>query len=220
MGKLNSDADYFVISDAHVGCHTCMDACNYTKLVPFLQDVLDNTNAVLILNGDFFEYSKHRKARVKKTNDEIFRILEELDKNDRLIKLRGNHDEDSELTSKVVNNDIIIFHGDTFGEHTSYFPFFYHFLNLSVALTERVFRMNVNDILKKIFGYDRKKIRKGKMREKAKAYLEKHPEYKSLIVGHSHTPESSEQYYNSGCFVNDESDYIEITNGEIKLKTY
>ncbi len=220
MSKLNAEADYFIISDAHVGCHNCMDLCNYDKLLPFLKEVLEKTKATLILNGDFFEYTKERKSKVRKKNLEIFEILEKIENKERLIRIKGNHDRDGMYEKTLINGDILVFHGDTFGNHTSIFPFFNLFLNWSVAFTEKLFKMNINDILKKCTGYDRKKARKDKMRLKAKEFLEKHPEYKTLIVGHSHTPEADENYFNSGCFVNKESDYIEISGEKITLKTY
>jgi UDP-2,3-diacylglucosamine pyrophosphatase LpxH len=220
MGKLNRDADYFVISDAHVGCHNCMDVCNYKKLIPFLKEVLKDTQATLILNGDFFEYTKARKSRVMKKNQEIVNILNELEKQGRLIKIRGNHDEKTGVKKKIINNDILVFHGDSF-ENTSFLmPWFSHMVQSLVSFTERIFKMDINDILRKFIGYDRKGIRKKRMSRKAAEFLEKHPEYKAIIVGHSHTPDSSGAYYNTGCFVNGKSDYVEVIGKKIHLKSY
>lgn len=219
--KLNKEATYFIISDAHVGTHNSRDFCNYSKLVPFLKDVYMNTHAVLILNGDFFDFSRSAKTHVIEKNPEIFDLLSELEKNERLIKIKGNHDSSINGEKQLsLNNSILVLHGDIFERTTCLFPWLKVFLDWGISLVETVFKTHINRLLKKIFGYDRVSRRGRKIETKALEYLKNHPQYQAIIVGHSHTPKSDGKYHNSGCFTETNADYIEITDTNIQLKSY
>jgi len=219
--RLNANANFFIISDAHVGAHTARDRCNYDKLIPFLKDVFKNTQAVLVLNGDFFDFSRSVKKNVLKNNPEIVQILNEMEKSNRLIKLKGNHDiclnGERQL---LLDNSILVLHGDIFEKTTSLLRWIGMFIDLGVSFMETIFRTNINRVLKNVFGYDRITKRGIKIEKKAVKFLQEHPQYQKIIVGHSHTPQSSSRYYNSGCFTERNSDYIEITASSIQLKSY
>lgn len=218
--KLNKNADYFIISDAHVGSHSHIDTCNYSKLIPFLKKVLKETNAILILNGDFFEFTKFIKSKVKKKNSEIIEILSCLEKQNRLIRIKGNHDCCNGIEKIVINNSILILHGDIFENSFNLLPWVNNVFSWGVNVAEHLFGMNINKILQKLVKYDRLKIRGLKIEQKAKEFLKSHPEYKAIIIGHSHIPAKNEGYFNCGCFINGNSDYIEITGSTIQLKKY
>jgi UDP-2,3-diacylglucosamine pyrophosphatase LpxH len=219
--KLNQNADYFIISDAHVGSHGCNDCCNYKKLIPFLKEVHYNTKATLVLNGDFFEFMKSFKSNVIRNNKEISAIISELKTQNRLIHLKGNHDfSSSNQKELIINNSILVLHGDIFEKTTNSFLWFNYFLHLGISFIERIFRMNINKIMKVFLGYDRLKNRGLKIEKKAMDYIKKRADLKAIIVGHTHTPQSNYTYHNCGCFTEDNSDYIEITDNNISLKKY
>ena len=217
---LNKDASYFIISDAHVGSHSSIDTCNYKKLIPFIEDVLYNTKAVLVLNGDFYEFEKARKHKVLSKNQEIEKLLKKLDEKKRLIRLRGNHDEGCGLDKYIIDNKYFVIHGDVFEKTSSINPYLKGIIHTGVAFTEKLFRTNIDKLLGIFLGYDRKKCRSTKIKQKACDYIELHSEYEAIIVGHSHVAHKCERYYNSGCFTDENSDYIEISDSKIELKKY
>jgi UDP-2,3-diacylglucosamine pyrophosphatase LpxH len=217
---LNKNASYFVISDAHVGSRSSIDICNYKKLIPFIEDVYDNTNAVLILNGDFYEFEKAKKKKVFFKNQEIETLLKKLETENRLIRLRGNHDEGCGLDRYIIDNKYLVIHGDVFEKTSSINPALTSLIHTGVAFAERLFKTNIDKILENILGYDRKKCRSIKIKEKACEYIKMHTEYEAIIVGHSHVAYKCEKYYNCGCFTEDNSDYIEVTDEKIELKKY
>ncbi len=217
---INKNADYLIISDCHVGPHSSVDICNYEKLIPFLRDVAIKTKACLILNGDFFEFLKFTKNQVYKENKEIIKLLDELETQNRLVRLRGNHDICHGNEQYVIDDKILVIHGHNFEKTWSYLMWFNHILAWGIKMAEWVMHRDINQIFQQFFNYDRERIRNQKIVTRAQEYLKEHPEYKTIIIGHSHVPFVSKEYCNSGSFIKSNSDYIEVTNDKIYLRKY
>jgi len=220
MSKLNKNANYFIISDCHIGNHDRIDFCNYSKLRPFLSEVLMETKATLIINGDFFDFLKSFKSKIFRSNKDILDIINNLKKEERLIIIKGNHDVTNGVDNVVINNSVLVLHGHCFEAKARYFAGISHLISIIIGITERIFHMSIDLILSKFFHYDRMQKRSKKIIKKVNRFLNTHPEYSAVIIGHIHVPYASNRYFNTGCFTNNSSDFIEIEDNKIELKKY
>jgi len=219
--------DAIIISDTHLGS----DVCESKQLYAFLERVYSKTNR-LIINGDFFDNLDFR--RLKKNHWKILSLLRRMSKYVEIIWIRGNHDGDAETISHLIgidfkneyvfssgNKNFLCLHGDQFDD------FIYKYPNTT----------KIADFFYRIIQRFDKRFLPQFIKQRSKIYLrcnehmmQKSREYAinktigCVCLGHTHYPIIDKDhvvwYANSGCWTEKNCTYLEITNGNIELKTF
>lgn len=207
--------DAIIISDIHLGS----DICNAKLLNKFLDNIESRTKK-LILNGDVFDSIDFR--RLKKHHWNILSKIRKISDKLEIIWIRGNHDGDAETISHLLGitvvdeyilNEIIIIHGDIFDDLISNHPRLTKLADLFYRFFQKI-NHNFALIIKHNSKHYSRSIEK--VKDKAKKYC-KIKNAKYIIVGHTHKPEISENYYNCGSWTEKKCSYISIKDNNISL---
>lgn len=219
--------DAIIISDTHLGS----DVCESKQLYSFLERVYSKTNR-LIINGDFFDNLDFR--RLRKNHWKILSLLRRMSKYVEIVWIRGNHDGEAETISHLIGLDFkdeyilssadktfICLHGDQFDD------FIYKYPN-TTKIADFIYRL-IQKIDKRFLPQFIKQRSKIYLRS-TEHIMSKSREYAiskgvdGVCVGHTHNAtidkNHSVLYANSGCWTEKKCTYLEITNGNIELKTF
>ena len=215
-------SDAIIISDLHLGSRICQ-----AKLISqFLHQL--NTKE-LILNGDVFDSFDLRP--LKKHHWKVICQLRKLAKKIKVVWIIGNHDGPTNNLSTLLgievleeyvlinnNTKILILHGHQFDNFMNKHPMLTHIGDFIYHMMQRVdpsfwIARNAKK-MSKLFLRNAKKVK-----TKAVAYAKK-KKCDIVITGHTHKPESLDNYYNSGSWAELPAHYIEITDGIITLKEF
>ena len=179
--------NYIVISDIHLG----HPLCNRENLLKVFNENFEK----LIVNGDLF--SCYHADKLSLEDFKIIRFLEKLQKMNKCVVVRGNHElyiKDLDKLTKLNFVDKYVWnngrncaiHGHSFDE--------FSFSN--------IFRST---------------------KEKSLNFARKH-NHSNIFIGHSHTPElniySDVTYVNTGSFINYSNNYATVSNDELYLTTF
>ena len=209
--------DAIVLSDFHLGASTCQ--------VHAIQDFLDNLppTARLILNGDILE---HTEYRLTKQHWRVLSLLHKLSNQMELIWVRGNHDDDAESVAQLTgarfvreymfvsgDKSVLCVHGDGFDRWLTDHPlltiladwFYLRLQGMSRRLAIRVKKSS------KIF------IRcADSVRTKSLAHA-KNKGANVVVCGHTHMMETSDTYFNTGCWTDHHCHYLTAQDGELHM---
>jgi UDP-2,3-diacylglucosamine pyrophosphatase LpxH len=223
--------EYTIISDLHLGS----DVCRADYILEFLY-YLETKN--LILNGDIFDNMDFR--RLKKSHWHVLKKLRQISKHTKIIWISGNHDYQCEPIAHLiganftldyviqVDRKIYITHGDRFDKIITKRPILTKFADniyRLIQLFDR--RMDNNYYYSGMIKRHSKTLTRITDNTIANAIrFAKKNNYGSIIIGHLHKPtllttlEDMIEYGNSGCWTEENCNYITIDNGCINLKSF
>ncbi|AFG36747.1 metallophosphoesterase [Spirochaeta africana] len=186
---LPQDRPSVIISDFHVGDGSIKD--DFLHNADLTMEVLDEyyrRGFRLILNGDIEELQKFPLERIMRRWPNLYRIFERFQREDRLVRLAGNHDlqllYDNPFPEPVLeglryryqDNDIFIFHGHQASRRYSHYND-----QVGWMLKHVVGRFPIRNIS---VSHDNRK--KKKLEERVYAFAN---QQKILsIIGHTHRP--------------------------------
>lgn len=214
--------DALIISDLHLGS----DVCQAKSLLNFL-DYARKSTKKLILNGDVFESIDMR--RLKKHHWHVLSSLRKMSDEIEVIWISGNHDGPADIISQLLGiivlpeyvldsglNKILILHGDRFDKFTTDRPILTWFGDMIYLYLQKI---NSN--------WARFAKRNSKtylrcldiVKEKSIKYA-KSLDCDFVVCGHTHNACAEPPYFNSGCWTENPSTYLEVLNGEVKLSIF
>jgi UDP-2,3-diacylglucosamine pyrophosphatase LpxH len=231
---LPAPLDAVIISDIHLGSENCQAKA----VTALLQQILDNDIRTrrLIINGDVFDSIDFR--RLKKTHWKVLSQIRHLSDKIDVVWIVGNHDGPAEIVSHLLGvsvveefrlasgtRDILIIHGHIFDDFIEDHPFLtwcadcIYFLMQKIDHTHYVARLAKRK--SKIFIRCTDKIRRRARELAAKKNCD------AVVCGHTHHAEALEPtsehpiaYYNSGCWTESPSTYLQIASGVITLHRF
>lgn len=223
--------DAIVISDIHLGS----DVCQSKKLIEFLRLIEEDKiqTKELIVNGDLFDSWDFRK--LKGSHWKVLSKLRSLAKKIHIVWINGNHDGPAEIISHLIGVDfleeyvlkskdksILILHGDIFDNFIAKYPFF---TKMADNIYRFIQKVDKSFYLAKLAKKSSKTFLRcsNQIQEKAKNYASKRG-MNAVICSHTHLSCCDEsrviKYYNTGCWTENPCTFLEILDGEIKLKNF
>jgi UDP-2,3-diacylglucosamine pyrophosphatase LpxH len=214
---------YLIVSDIHLGDKDC-------KAEILLKVLKQNKAKTIIIAGDLFDH--HNLHRLNKAHWKVLSKLRKLSKKCKIIYLIGNHcflkaefmsillgfNCKDEHIIELKDSKVLVVHGDIFD---IYFTKYKWITNLIVKVYYlirhytpfaddffRLFKHHTNDFVEK----------SSDIKQNALNYINMNG-YDKIICGHTHLPEYSEKYINTGSFCEKNASFILITNtNKIVLK--
>ena len=205
---------YLIISDIHLGDKAC-------KAEILLKVLKQNKAKNIIIAGDLFDHQNLH--RLNKTHWKVLSTLRKLSKKCKIIYLIGNHcflkaefmsillgfDCADEHKIQLKDKKILIIHGDVFEiyftkyKHLSNFIIgCYYFVRKYTPFADnffRFFKARTNDFVEK----------SSDIKKNALKYIDMN-NYDTIICGHTHLPEHTDKYINTGSFCEKECSYVII----------
>ena len=212
-------AEIIVISDIHLGSRICQAK----HLLRFFHTLSANE---LILNGDVFDSWDFR--HLGKHEWKVLSKLRKLSKRMKVVWINGNHDGPAEIISQLIGIEvkeeyiitsgdkrILILHGHQFDEFITNHPVLTWIGDLIYHILQRIDRTFwIARTVKKASKSFLRNAKKVRMKSVETA---KRKKCDFVCCGHTHNPEISENYCNSGSWAELPAHYIEINKGEITL---
>jgi len=201
----------------------------------------------LFIVGDFIDmtYMKRKKNNLPQSHLTIIqKILRLSRKGVKVIYLIGNHDsyiknfiDDNiylgdificnEYIHETLNEKIYITHGDQFDGFIMIHPFFYWLGDNAYELSIKINK--IYNLFRKILGFEYWSL-SSYLKNRVKNAIEFINEYEkiskiklvemncnSILMGHTHSPKISTNYYNTGDFIESCSYIIEDIDGNLSL---
>ncbi len=187
-----------VISDIHLGSPLVDKKLEVMNLMK--SDEYDT----IILNGDIFDIWEKSFDEILSDNWDFIKLLNKLSKEKTVYFIIGNHDphiievenllrDVFVLRSLLIDEDILIVHGDEFDDLVTKYSWFARLLFIPNWICERLFRFNLKASFREFFYSVANKKHKPYYKklvgdiekEAAKKYKDK---CRYLIIGHTHTP--------------------------------
>jgi len=214
---------YLIVSDIHLGDKKC-------KAEMLLKVLKENRAKTIIIAGDLFDH--HNLHRLNKTHWKVLSKLRKLSKKCKIIYLIGNHcflkaefmsillgfNCKDEHIIELKNQKILVVHGDIFDIYftkykwiTNFIIKCYYFIRHNTPFAEdffQLFKHHTNDFVEK----------SGDIKKNALYYINMNG-YNKIICGHTHIPEYSDKYINTGSFCEEKASFVLIDkNSQINLK--
>jgi UDP-2,3-diacylglucosamine pyrophosphatase LpxH len=213
---------YLIVSDIHLGDKDC-------KAEMLLKVLKENKAKTIIIAGDLFDH--HNLHRLNKTHWKVLSKLRKLSKKCKIIYLIGNHcflkaefmsillgfNCKDEHIIELKDTKVLVVHGDIFDIYFTKYKWITNFIiNLYYLFRHytpfaenffRLFKHHTNDFIEK----------SSDIKQNALKYIEIN-NYDNIICGHTHLPEHSDKYINTGSFCEKECGYVVIDKkGNIRL---
>jgi UDP-2,3-diacylglucosamine pyrophosphatase LpxH len=213
---------YLIISDVHLGDKDC-------KAEILLKVLKQNKAKTIIIAGDLFDH--HNLHRLNKTHWKVLSKLRKLSKKCKIIYLIGNHcflkaefmsillgfNCKDEHIIELKENKILVVHGDIFDIYFTKYKWITNFIIKVYYLIRHytpfpddffnLFKHHTNDFVEK----------SSDIKQNALKYINMNG-YDKIICGHTHIPEHSDKYINTGSFCERECGYVVIDKkGKIRL---
>jgi UDP-2,3-diacylglucosamine pyrophosphatase LpxH len=214
--------DVLIFSDVHLGSKDC----HPDKLLKVLKNIKANK---IIIAGDLFDH--HNLHRLKKEHWKVLSKLRKLSKRCKIIYLIGNHcflkaefmsillgfKCENDYVLEYNKNKILVVHGDVFDIYFTKYKWItniivkcYYFIRKYTPYADdffRIFKNKTNDFVEKSSDVKKNAIKYIKLNG-----------YDKIICGHTHIPEISDNYINTGSFCEEKCSYITINKkGKIDL---
>ena len=213
---------YLIVSDIHLGD-------KHSRADLLLKVLKENKAKTIIIAGDLFDH--HNLHRLNKTHWKVLSKLRKLSKKCKIIYLIGNHcflkaefmsillgfNCKDEHIIELKDKKILVVHGDIFDIYFTKYKWITNFIiNLYYLFRHytpfaenffRLFKHHTNDFVEK----------SSDIKQNALKYIEIN-NYDNIICGHTHLPEHSDKYINTGSFCEKECGYVVIDKkGNIRL---
>jgi len=187
-----------VISDIHLGSPLVDNKLELMRLIK-----LDEYDTI-ILNGDIFDVWEESFDNILLGNFDFVKLIQRLSLEKTIYFIMGNHDPHiSEikkvfpdiivLTELIIDEDILIIHGDQFDNLVTKYSWFAKILFIPNWICERLFNFNLKASFREFFySISNKKDKPyfakliGDIEKEAVWYYKEQCKY--LIMGHTHTP--------------------------------
>lgn len=186
-----------VISDIHLGSPLVdkkLEIMNLMKLEEY---------DTIVLNGDIFDVWEESFDNIILDNFDFVQLIKKLAKEKTIFFIMGNHDPHmieieklfpnvAVLRELLIDEDIIIVHGDMFDDLVTKYSWFAKLMFIPNWLSERLFHVNLKAFFRERFSISGKKSKPyfgkliGDIENEAKKYYENKCKY--LVMGHTHTP--------------------------------
>ena len=225
--------DAIIISDIHLGCENCQAR----RLCQLLEDILEKTSAGhpptrrLIINGDVFDSIDFR--RLKKTHWKVLSLLRPLSDKIEVIWTCGNHDGPAEIVSHLLGVQVLdeyifesggrrmlVIHGHIFDDFIDHHPILTwlgdQIYNVLQRVDRRHYVARLAKAKSKIFLHCLDKVQIRSLAYAAKSGCQ------TVICGHTHHAVAVPgpiSYFNSGCWTEIPSTYLEISGGQVRICT-
>lgn len=231
LGPFPAVLDALVISDLHLGSENCQ-AKAIVDLLEKLRDGVIQARR-LIINGDVFDSIDFR--RLKKTHWKVLSQIRHLSDKIEVVWIAGNHDGPAEIVSHLLGVEVceeyifesggrkvLCIHGHRFDDFIEDHPILTWLADCAYWALQKIDRTHyVARLAKrksKIFVRCISKIESGAIglaRERACPIV---------LCGHTHHAAASVadgvEYYNSGCWTEKPSTYLEVSAGAVALREY
>ena len=207
---------YLIISDIHLGDKDC-------KADTLLKVLKKYKAKTIIIAGDLFDH--HNLNRLKGKHWKVLSKLRKLSKKQKVIYLIGNHcflkaefmsillgfDCKDEHIIDLKNQKILVVHGDIFDIYFTKYRWItdlivkmYYIFRHHTPFADDFFRLFKN----KANSFTEKS---SDMKRNAIQYIQSH-NYDKIICGHSHLPEYSDKYINTGSFCEEKASFVLMDN--------
>lgn len=212
--------DAIVVSDIHLGS----ESCQVKQIENFLENLPECRR--LVLNGDLLENTEHR---LKKHHWRVLSLLRKLSDSLDLVWIKGNHDPDADDLAHLIGANYVeefqfesgkkrflCIHGDIWDDFIGRFPFI-------TWLADWCY-LNIQKVSRRIALHTKRSSKTflrcaDKVRNCALAYKEANG-VDVICCGHTHLPQEFPGYYNSGCWTDHHSHYLEVGDGVVHLKQH
>jgi len=207
---------YLIVSDIHLGDKDC-------KAETLLKVLKQNRAKTIIIAGDLFDH--HNLHRLNKTDWKVLSKLRKLSKKCKIIYLIGNHcflkaefmsillgfNCKDEHIIELKDIKVLVVHGDIFDIYftkykwiTNFIVKVYYLIRHYTPFSDyffKLFKHHTNDFIEK----------SSDIKKNALNYISMNG-YDKIICGHTHLPEYSERYINTGSFCEKNASFVLITN--------
>jgi UDP-2,3-diacylglucosamine pyrophosphatase LpxH len=218
----------FIISDIHLGS----DACRAKVLCDFLEHIRDKAKR-LILNGDVFDSMDFR--RLNKHHWHVLSLLRKISDTIEVVWVSGNHDGSAEVISHLLGLNVfekydfesgdkkfLILHGHVFDEFIDKHPIITFVADSIYCFLQKI---DESHYVARLAKHSSKQYLRCTEIIRSKAIvLACKQGYDVVCCGHTHKAEEylSEkvQYFNSGCWTERPSTFIEVKDGEATVKVF
>ena len=223
--------DAIIISDIHLGCENCQAR----RLCRLLEDLLHKISAGLapvrrlIINGDVFDSIDFR--RLKKTHWKVLSLLRHLSDKIEVVWTCGNHDGPAEIISHLLGVQVrdeyvfesggrrmLVIHGHIFDDFIDHHPVLTwvgdQIYNLLQRVDRRHYVARLAKARSKVFLHCLDKVQIKSLAYAAKLGCQ------AVICGHTHHAAAVAgpiAYFNSGCWTELPSTYLEIAGGQVRI---
>ena len=205
---------YLIVSDIHLGDKDC-------KAEILLKVLKENKTKTIIIAGDLFDH--HNLHRLNKTHWKVLSKLRKLSKKCKIIYLIGNHcflkaefmsillgfNCKDEHIIELKDSKVLVVHGDIFDIYFTKYKWITNFIIKVYYLIRhytpfaddffRLFKHHTNDFVEK----------SSDIKQNALNYINMNG-YDKIICGHTHLPEYTDKYINTGSFCEKECGYVII----------
>jgi UDP-2,3-diacylglucosamine pyrophosphatase LpxH len=213
---------YLIISDIHLG-----DKDSKPEIL--LKVLKENKAKTIIIAGDLFDH--HNLHRLCKTHWKVLSRLRKLSKKCKIIYLIGNHcflkaefmsillgfNCKDEHIIELKDKKILVVHGDIFDIYFTKYKWITNFIIKAYYLIRhytpfaedffKLFKHHTNDFVEK----------SSDIKRNALNYINING-YDKIICGHTHLPEDTDKYINTGSFCEKQCSYVVIDKkGKITL---
>jgi len=213
---------YLIVSDIHLGDKDC-------KAETLLKVLKKYKAKTLIIAGDLFDH--HNLNRLNKLHWKVLSKFRKISKKHKVIYLIGNHcflkaefmsillgfDCKDEFIISLENKKILVVHGDIFDIYFTKFKWITNFIIKLYYIIRhytpfaddffRIFKAKTNDFVEK----------SSDIKQNAIKYIDMNG-YHGIICGHTHLPEYTNKYINTGSFCEKETTFVTIDlKNNIKL---
>ena len=213
---------YLIVSDIHLG-----DKHSRADLV--LKVLKENKAKTIIIAGDLFDH--HNLHRLNKTHWKVLSKLRKLSKKCKIIYLIGNHcflkaefmsillgfNCKDEHIIELKDSKVLVVHGDIFDIYFTKYKWITNFIIKAYYLIRhytpfaedffKLFKHHTNDFVEK----------SSDIKRNALNYINING-YDKIICGHTHLPEDTDKYINTGSFCEKQCGYVVIDKkGKITL---
>ena len=213
---------YLIISDIHLG-----DKDSKPEIL--LKVLKENKAKTIIIAGDLFDH--HNLHRLCKTHWKVLSRLRKLSKKCKIIYLIGNHcflkaefmsillgfNCKDEHIIELKDKKILVVHGDIFDIYFTKYKWITNFIIKAYYLIRhytpfaedffKLFKHHTNDFVEK----------SSDIKRNALNYINING-YDKIICGHTHLPEDTDKYINTGSFCEKQCGYVVIDKkGKITL---
>ncbi len=221
-------AKTFIISDIHLGS----DACRAKFLCDFLEHIRDKAKR-LILNGDVFDSMDFR--RLNKHHWNVLSLLRKISDTIEVVWVCGNHDGSAEIISHLLGLNVfekydfesgdkkfLVLHGHIFDEFLDKHPIVTFVADSVYGFLQKI---DKSHYIARLAKHSSKQYLRCTEVIKSKAIAMAYRQgYDVVCCGHTHRAEeyfSEEvQYFNSGCWTERPSTFIEIKDGTATVKVF
>ena len=216
-----------IISDIHLGSAVC----RARELREFLRMVHEDEIPAdeLVINGDLFDSLDFRKLCGSQWK--VLSKLRQISKRKRVVWIGGNHDGPAEAISHLIGvefldeyrilgggREVLVLHGDVFDDFLSDHPLLTKAADCVYRTMQRTWGGGGLALAAK--RGSKTFLRCSQLvKERARIRM-RSSGCDTVCCGHTHMAEADGDYFNSGCWTEQQCHYLEVRDGMVELKSH